>query len=57
MSRCGWATPDRDGLQGGFRSQYLDIGKKANTAGRPRPGIARRRGSFNVSFWYSSHEG
>ena len=34
----------RDGLQGGFRSQYLDIGKEANAADRPSPGDRASRG-------------
>ena len=32
---------DRDGLQGGFCSKYLDICKKTNAADRPSQVIAR----------------
>ena len=40
--------PDRDGLQGGFRRQYLDIGKKFNAADRPSPGDRALRGTCSA---------
>ena len=41
-------NPDRDGVQGGFRRQYLDIGKKFNAADRLSPGDRALRGTCSA---------